>query len=302
MPLYVGDYLKDTAHLTAAEHGAYLLLIMQAWSHGGAIPTDLERLRLICRFDREEWEACRGAVLPFFYVQDGCYRHKRIDIELKKASANSIAKADAGKKGAEKRWQKDSKKMAEPLAVPSVRQWQNDAPSPSPSPIKKDSDLRSVVRPASDEPEFEQFWMLYPRKDAKLDARKAWNTARKMASAADIIGGLKAYPFSGDAQYQKLPAGWLRDGRWQRAENTAPQTVAVVTSRNNSATDLAIDLGMDLLTPVEEQFHAEERPNGRKATPANGHALGYEAGPPDGRWEDAAYEAANWPVRDDAGR
>ena len=34
MPLYIGDYLADTAHLTQAQHGAYRCC---SWPYGGAM-------------------------------------------------------------------------------------------------------------------------------------------------------------------------------------------------------------------------------------------------------------------------
>ena len=54
MPLWVGDYLADTQHLTCSEHGAYLLLIMAHWS-SGPLPDDDEQLARIARVPMEVW-------------------------------------------------------------------------------------------------------------------------------------------------------------------------------------------------------------------------------------------------------
>ena len=78
MPLNIGDYRKDTAHLGAAEHGAYLLLIMHYWQTGGLPDDDRQLSRIACMNDRE-WKRSRSIVQAFFH--DG-WKHKRIDREL----------------------------------------------------------------------------------------------------------------------------------------------------------------------------------------------------------------------------
>lgn len=65
MPLYVADYLADTAHLTAAEHGAYLLLIMHYW-RAGKLPSDGRQIARIARMNAREWDRSRDTIAAFF--------------------------------------------------------------------------------------------------------------------------------------------------------------------------------------------------------------------------------------------
>ena len=48
MPLHVGDYLKETTHLDATLHGAYVLLIIDYWVKG-SLPDDDVQLARIAR-------------------------------------------------------------------------------------------------------------------------------------------------------------------------------------------------------------------------------------------------------------
>ncbi len=64
--------------------------------------------------------------------------------------------------------------------------------------------------------EFEQFWAMYPRHRAKLDAAKAYMQARKRASADEILTGLEAYcrHMPREVQFRPYAASWLRAGGW----------------------------------------------------------------------------------------
>ena len=95
MPLYVGDYLGDTGHLTTSQHGAYLLLMMHYWRKGG-LPDDDEQLSAITKLPLNIWKSYRGVIQAFFY--DGWF-HKRIDEELAVMEVKTRKRAAAGSKG-----------------------------------------------------------------------------------------------------------------------------------------------------------------------------------------------------------
>lgn len=97
MPLYIADYLADTAHLRAAESGAYLHLIMHYWQHSG-LPESDRSLATIAKMTDEEWRQCRDTLAAMF--QPG-WRHKRVDKELAAAEEKYQRRARAGRKGAE---------------------------------------------------------------------------------------------------------------------------------------------------------------------------------------------------------
>ena len=95
MPLYVGDYLGDTGHLTTTQHGAYLLLMMHYWRKG-ELPDDDRQLSKITKLPLKTWCEYRLTLQDFFY--EG-WKHKRIDAELAKMLRVSQKRAIAGQKG-----------------------------------------------------------------------------------------------------------------------------------------------------------------------------------------------------------
>lgn len=95
MPLYVGDYLGDTGHLSTTQHGAYLLLMMHYWRKG-ELPDDDKQLAAITKLPLRIWMDSKETIQMFF--QDG-WQHKRIDEELAKMERATAKRAAAGQKG-----------------------------------------------------------------------------------------------------------------------------------------------------------------------------------------------------------
>lgn len=99
MPLYIGDYLRDTMHLSTLEHGAYLLLIFAAWTRGGSIPDDDKFLSKTAGLSFQKWNLARGKISLFFTIRGGLWIHKRVTEESEKAQETSRKRSEAGKLG-----------------------------------------------------------------------------------------------------------------------------------------------------------------------------------------------------------
>ncbi|WP_052236199.1 YdaU family protein [Bordetella avium] len=103
-PHHIGDYLKDTAHLTMIEDGAYRRLLDLYYQHEQPLPVEK---RQIYRLSRAASTAERKAVdiilSEYFALTDAGWTHRRCDAEIEK----SREKSDKASKSAAKRWHKE---------------------------------------------------------------------------------------------------------------------------------------------------------------------------------------------------
>ncbi|WP_447534178.1 DUF1376 domain-containing protein [Escherichia coli] len=95
MQLYIADYLADTMHLSAEEHGAYLLLMFNYWQTGKPIPKN--RLAKIARLTNERWADVEPSLQEFFCDNGEEWAHLRIEEDLASVREKLTKKSAAGK-------------------------------------------------------------------------------------------------------------------------------------------------------------------------------------------------------------
>lgn len=146
MPLFTDAYLADTRHLSTLEHGAYLLLLMEAWRRPTcSLPDDDAMLARLAGMHVDDWIAIRSTVLDL-WIFDGrskVWTQKRLKKEREYVRGKSRVQSDnatrrwkGGKKGdaaalpneCQNDATDDAKKM--PEGMPNA--CQNDAPTPTP--------------------------------------------------------------------------------------------------------------------------------------------------------------------------
>lgn len=118
LPLFTDAYLGDTRHLTAAQHGAYLLLLMTAWRTADcALPNNDDDLAKWAAMDRRTWDRNKSKVMAFWKLgDDGYWKQPRLSDERKYVADVSSRNASSGRASALKRKERHS------TSVPTKRQ------------------------------------------------------------------------------------------------------------------------------------------------------------------------------------
>jgi len=217
MRLYIADYLADTAHLSAIQHGAYLLLIMNYWQTGRALPSNDVKLARIARMTPKEWAEHGPVLAEFFQDRDGAWHHKRIDAELDAVAV----KSDKARTARQQRTHYGrltnvghslDERATEPQRTPNHTDTDTDTER------KKEQPRVALER------EFdEQFWPEYPLKKSRGAAVRAYRTARNRVDLPTILAALRRQrPTWTDPKFTKHAATWLNGECWA---DDAPSTL-----------------------------------------------------------------------------
>lgn len=133
---YIGDFQRDTSHLSLTERGAYLCLIHHYYATEKPLPNDLDAL---CRIAGAVTKIDRAAVkvaIGFFELVDSGLMHARIEAELEKAGEisntnRSIALAREEKRRAEKQARIEYEQSTlRAQSVPRTEHEQSTKPEP----------------------------------------------------------------------------------------------------------------------------------------------------------------------------
>lgn len=142
LPIFTDAYLSDTRHLNAAQHGAYLLLLMMAWRMPDcALPDDDEVLARWCSMDKRTFVKNKSVIMSFWTRNNaGQFVQKRLLDERKYVEQLRSKNVAAGRASALKRLNRGSTTVQ-----PKVNETSTPTPTPTPIPIPSNKSLTTEI-------------------------------------------------------------------------------------------------------------------------------------------------------------
>jgi uncharacterized protein YdaU (DUF1376 family) len=202
-PHHIGDYAKDTRALSQAEHGAYRLLIDEAYSSENGVDAE-EVYAISCAHTAVERKNTDRVLTKFFTLRDGRYYQKRIDEEVASYQEKS-AKASAS---AMRRWSKGNAN-----AMPTHNKGTCESDAESMLPITNNQEPKKEKTKAQPQAAFVcPDWVPSEAWDGWVAMRKAKRTPNSLHAlelAVKTLDGLRQSGFDPkDVLDQSTVRGW----------------------------------------------------------------------------------------------
>ena len=96
---HIGDYLKKTAHLSIAEHGAYLLMLQTYYATEVPLPRGEALYRVLRATTKQERAAVDAVLQQFWRETEEGYTNGRADEEIATARRQREVNRETGKRG-----------------------------------------------------------------------------------------------------------------------------------------------------------------------------------------------------------
>lgn len=165
-------------------------------------------------WDDEAEELTKNDAEPSFIRVDGGYQiHAFCDWQMTTEAHQK--KVEAGRAGG--RAKAEAQRLAREAVAGASEVLEQTASKPL---LDKEVDIEEdiEVKPlAISSPEFDTFWQLWPRREGKANAVKAWQKARKKISESELVEKARAYvtsPTVPEKQFVPHAATWLNGERW----------------------------------------------------------------------------------------
>jgi uncharacterized protein YdaU (DUF1376 family) len=132
--LYIGDYQRDTAHLSLTEHGAYLLMLQHYYATEKPLPTGRTLHRMLRAQDKADRDAIDSVASAFWLETPAGLVNKRADEEIAKSEHQRTVNREIGKRGgrpSERKTESETESVSEPEP--------NGNPSQTPDTIPPDT-------------------------------------------------------------------------------------------------------------------------------------------------------------------
>jgi len=224
---HIGDYRRDTGHLTLLEHGIYRQLLDLYYITEKPLDKEVAK-RLIGVRNTNELQTYYGVLTEFFQEIDGKYVHKRCDYEISRFKD----KSDKAKKSINLRWNKN-KDLQNTNVLQTNNEGNTNLITKEPKNPSNGDEVGISKKPKKPKKEpivypdplrFDEFWNTWPssqRKINKVSCRQKWAEKNLDGIADKIISHVKVLKVSKQwlDGFEPMPMTYINQSRWEDSQD-----------------------------------------------------------------------------------